>query len=699
MIEHILLNSDIWPSWALYTVAMLVIFMLFICIPKLRKILDLITDHLLGISLVIWLVGVGLYTVGAHTETLGFWANVPRAVIASLKMFLAGSDLSRVSKALQVDNTYMTLFSVTHFVAAMLSVLFVMKLIGFRIKTMLDLWVNSLLSSLRNRSVNIFWGVNEASFVLAEDILEKEKNSTVVFVNTNDIYEDRSSQKIGLKSVLDVMSFSRSEIARIEGMEAMATNCHYDLAAMKEGGEDLFKKLKLRNVRRLIRNSYRTRIFLLSEDEGANINSALNLLHDKTLSQHKDATIYIQAFLNRLNDIYNHYPQYSDDSNIKLQIIDSSYLSVSMLRMNPEHHPVNCVSIDRSTGTVLSPFEALLIGFGETGQEAFRFLYEYASFVAPDGQKSRFACHAIDHDMSRIGGTVRDSMPAITEDELKLYNIELESDAYWKLINDTIGRLNYVVISICDDNASMLAALELYRKAIQTRGNDLHGFRIYVRCYNGQNFKRMNDMAQKMNDVSSTSGGKITIFGDVSELYTYDIIVRNRVMEEAMRFNKAYMQSDETPESAWKQSFGERAINDKLEKNPSCTRLQIIDDINRSIGQNIANSFHRATKAVLMGLDQTDQDKICKFKEITDSREPGKTTYRMADPATQELLLNAARCEHLRWVASHKLLGYTQAPGKCMIRKHHNCLCTWEELDELTRSYDCDVVDTGLGMM
>ena len=71
----------------------------------------------------------------------------------------------------------------------------------------------------------------------------------------------------------------------------------------------------------------------------------------------------------------------------------------------------------------------------------------------------------------------------------------------------------------------------------------------------------------------------------------------------------------------------------------------------------------------------------------------------MADSSTQELLLNVARCEHLRWVASHKLLGYTYAPEKCMISKYHNYLCPWEDLDELTQSYDCNVVDTGMGMM
>ena len=216
------------------------------------------------------------------------------------------------------------------------------KLIGFKIKASIDLFISTLASSFTNKPVNIFWGLNESSFLLAEDICRHERNSEIVFVSTKEIYDDPSAQKIGLKSLLDVMSFSRSEIARIEDMKALAVNCHYDLAGIQKGTKDIFGKIRLKSVRKFIRNSYRTRIFLLSDDESANINSALNLLEDETLKRHKDATIYIHAFSNRLNDIYNHYPQYSKDgSNIKLQTIDTSFLSIAMLKMNPEHHPVN----------------------------------------------------------------------------------------------------------------------------------------------------------------------------------------------------------------------------------------------------------------------------------------------------------------------------------------------------------------------
>ena len=54
--------------------------------------------------------------------------------------------------------------------------------------------------------------------------------------------------------------------------------------------------------------------------------------------------------------------------------------------------------------------------------------------------------------------------------------------------------------------------------------------------------------------------------------------------------------------------------------------------------------------------------------------------------------------EHERWVASHKLLGYTYSPENNFVKKQHKCLCKWECLDETTKSYDCNVVDTTIKM-
>ena len=147
MIKNILTNSPIWPTWALWTLAVVFVFTLFICIPKLRRFLDYISDHLLGVTLIVWCFGIAIYTIGAYEENLGFWTNVPRAIISSTKMFLTGHDLSRMQKDLQADNTYMVLFSLTHFAAALISILFVIKLIGFKIKASIDLFISTLASS------------------------------------------------------------------------------------------------------------------------------------------------------------------------------------------------------------------------------------------------------------------------------------------------------------------------------------------------------------------------------------------------------------------------------------------------------------------------------------------------------------------------------------------------------------------------
>lgn len=700
MKDYILSNIDILSSWVIWMAILISLFTLLICIPRFRKLLDLLTDHLLGISILVWMTGVVLYCLGEYSDELSFWSIAPRSIIYSFKMFLTGSELSRVHESLRQDNTYMILFSLTHFLAALISILFVMKMVGFRIKTTIDLQLKTFFSPLTNKTLNIFWGINEASFTLAEDIYAKEKDGTIIFINDNDIYDDPSSQKLGLKSLLDVMSLSKSEISRIEGMKALASNCHTDLSCIPDDIKDIFKYLKLKNIRKIIKHSYKVRIFLLSDDEMSNINSALNLLKDISLSEHEDTTIYIHTFINRLNDIYNHYPLYSsNETDIKLQIIDTSYISVSLLKMEPEHHPVNLTDIDMETATVRSPMETLIIGFGETGQEAFRFLYEFGSFVGQDGNKVPFRCTAIDRKMQTIAGSVINSMPAITEDELILSNVSLESFEYWALMKEIILKLNYVVITINDDDTSMVTAMELYKYALKERNGRLKNFRIYVRCYKWQNFRRMKDLANKMNKANAGSDGQIIIFGNITELYSYDIIIRNRIMQEAMRFNKAYEKSEDTPEKVWKDIFGEKSINEKLDKYPAYTRMQLIDDINRRISQNISNSFHRHTKAAILRVCLRHVSTKEALKEITASRKSGSTIYTKADKSIQACLTNLAICEHIRWESSHKLLGYTYASEKNLVSKHHDCLLPWKDLDETTRAYDCDVVDTGIEMM
>ena len=101
--------------------------------------------------------------------------------------------------------------------------------------------------------------------------------------------------------------------------------------------------------------------------------------------------------------------------------------------------------------------------------------------------------------------------------------------------------MNYVVISVNDDDLALATAVRLYRQAMQQRGNKLNHFRIYVHCREMGHLARMLDIAKKFNQCNKASGGKIIIFGDKKELYTYDMIIDNTIEQEAKRCEQFYV--------------------------------------------------------------------------------------------------------------------------------------------------------------
>lgn len=96
------------------------------------------------------------------------------------------------------------------------------------------------------------------------------------------------------------------------------------------------------------------------------------------------------------------------------------------------------------------------------------------------------------------------------------------------------------------------------------------------------------------------------------------------------------------------------------------------------------------------GKDETSE-RLRLYYGYVMSREEGTTKYKCSKEDAQ-LLQNIAMVEHERWIASHKLMGYTYNPVNDCVQKHHKCICHWDDLDEVTQSYDCNVVDTTIKM-
>ena len=94
---------------------------------KTSRLLDPISNNLLVVSSVIWLLGVIIYIVGFYREELNWLSVIPRAIISSFKMFVVTNELARVEPQLHDDAVYMSIFSLVHFTAAFITFLFICR--------------------------------------------------------------------------------------------------------------------------------------------------------------------------------------------------------------------------------------------------------------------------------------------------------------------------------------------------------------------------------------------------------------------------------------------------------------------------------------------------------------------------------------------------------------------------------------------
>ena len=281
-------------------------------------------------------------------------------------------------------------------------------------------------------------------------------------------------------------------------------------------------------------------------------------------------------------------------------------------------------------------------------------------------------------------------MPAIGEDELSLIKASIDSTEFWSTINKIINELNYVVIAVNNDATGLSLAVNLFKYALKKRPQKSRKLKIMVRCYKSCNEKRMAEVADNLNN-SIDGNAEIFLFGLEKDLYCYNTVLSDASLAEAKEFNKVYENSELSADEQWEQSFGKSEISRLIEKK-NMSRYHAIYDINRRIAQNISNSTHSHTILVLMGIDNNEH-RLAQFYDYVKSRKSGTSKYK-CNTADATLLLNAAMVEHERWIASHKLMGYTYSETNNHIEKHHKYICPWEEVDETTQSYDCNIVDT-----
>ena len=655
--------------------ALLLFVMVLFLIFRKRILKNLVFRHLKLLAIAVWFFGVILYVIGfnEHGCEWNWLALFLRASLSSVEMFVSHSDLLEVGKSWHHNAWYMTFFSITHFLAVLISTIFIVKAFGLKIKT----WFRKFWWRFKSTgTLYVFYGKSSASLFLvkqvSDNIKKKKEKGRIVY-----IYDEKSEHST---SALSGLRYSFSHLIG----HRLVDNSFEELVV--EDWEGIILPFNTQTLCSSLKWILRkeTKYIFLSGNEKENIDSYKDMLNIGLLDD-VTVTCYCHAARTAENKaLITIRPQNEGKDNIKtwpnLYLIDSSYLSIRELKRNSFAHPVNFVNIQKG-GIVADSFNALVIGFGEAGKEAMSFLYEFSAFLGADDMRSPYKLIAIDRNMDQIKGGYYAQRPALKSNEnLELHKACVNSETYWDIVTKIVSRgLNYVIVSLGDDELNIKTALELYEYVMRYSTNFggkfsyNHGnFVIYVKVSDNR-YEYLRDELYDANVVR--------FYGKEESIFSKDNVFNEKHEGEAQIFEKAYLEA-----------------KSKNEKNKTKTGIEILRKTERSVSQNLSNSYHRATKIKLLTAGMSEESheaflkRLSSLKRVPEDIKDFAGTYWYEENKVRQddetlLMTNVAKCEHLRWNAAIEMLGYEKNEDDCFscceFVMRHNCLTTWDGLHQI----------------
>ena len=600
-----------------------------------------------------------------HTEL----ELVMRSIYGAINLFLFNIDTDAVVGWLENDkglsDAPVLWLHALSIVAGLWTILFVAWIFAKASWMNFKRFWNSL---FKHSNLYIFWGINSRSVRLAKELEATDAYTLFVVGQT----EEEDDLDDGMDSILHQ---GRRRVQLHRALEG--ANASVFIAEKKLIDTDITKRawreMGISLLRRYVEHSENVHFLLLGDNEMENIYTAMRL-SDKQLWGEIDSkiTVHCHARRNNINRAIEH-----QDAHYPITVIDSSHLSVELLKKDVKNHPVQFVDISaKNPGTVSSDFRSLIVGFSESGQDALRFLYEFGAFVADTDHngdtRSAFHCDIVDRHFGpsaqrwiNHATELFDSRNDDNEKSLRVTKHEADyrsNEFYQQILEPALKKgLNYVVISLGDDQSGIALAVDILRYAsvvgrvqMDTPEGDQptsQRFRIYVRSYEGSMYDYLCRIAERYKPY-------IVVFGAEEEMYTKRMLIDNELKQNAMNYFYNYektvaehmhwnFDTKETPESLWEKRRAKFTKDDSLEK---------LLDLRRRESQDYANALHEATKKVL---------------------------YANGAPE-----LRLAQTEHLRWLAAHEIFGFRYGEKRNILRYVHDAILPWSQLSDETRQYD-----------
>lgn len=725
------------------------------CTLRSQRARKYIMRHLLTIAVGIFMLGTGLYIIGFNGE--GSHNNplvlLLRSMLASVEMFVSESELIEVEPALKENPYYMLIFSIVHFLATCVSAALILHILGLRATSFIRMhkgWPPNWLKR-RNLDIYIFFDLSQESLTLARSIYEKARSPLqIIFVRTPQ--EESHHERFSFSHLLSLTNSKNNVAEELTRMNAMLTYSRTGITLGTPTGspKEWAKNVGLTSLWRFInRRAARKFFFCLSPNEENNINTAIAL--HRLFPDTEKEQVFCRAKRSGITQLL---------TTERIRVIDTASLSVKDIRENALYQPVRYVKPDTTLGIATKPFKAVIIGFGDTGQELFKFLYEFSAMVYAKDISTPFECFIIDPKAKVLEQELLSKCPGIRHDKDSLHFMCGRTEDFSREWEALIKEVDYIAVCTNSSEGNLSLGMQLLDMAYRLRDAD-KTLSIFTGIYDSVKFANASYIADYYRQ-HTTQGAQTELFrfelvpfGKREDIFSYANVLQEETIERAKSFHYEYQktklyeyggETEQDPEKEWNKR-AEEFMQDGMSGKAKLTQQEI---------QDMANVYHMTTKKMLMGITRevpaaVSLTRNARGKEAvgcvrassiaedgqrqqTIARILGCAMQRIQDEVTRKeteagwefnslalieqvlgteeqgryktLLQNIARCEHLRWVASNTMLGYTadtdkKDNGKDYIRKTHACMIPYEELLQYpklreTIKYDYNTIWVGI---
>lgn len=697
------------------------------CILRKNTTRKWIMQHLMLCAVLTFISGLFLYIIGFSHEGTEHnpVALLLRSATASMEMFVSESELIEVKPQIVDHPYYMIWFSLTHFLAICISAAFILHILGIRAISYLKM---RLTWRRQKKDLYVFLDLSQESVNLAKDICKSNnegKGFRIVFVKTP--MEDSHLERFSFSHILSFADNRNETIEELMEINALLTYSRKSITIGmddKEWEETIGLNILRNYIKKYTEDIY---FFCLSVNEENNINTAVAL--SKRYSDNERHHIYCHANRDSITDSL---------ASTNLKFIDSSNLAVMELKKKVEYQPVSFVRPDTKTAVATKPFRSIIIGFGETGFEVFRFLYEFSSFVGKESKENPFHCDIIDPKAKQLENSLYLHCPGLEEKVNKdgVHTIlfhEGTIESQRNVVKELISNVDYIVVCTDNEKENLSIGITLLNLAYKYRSNS-DKLAIFIGINDNREYKKAQEIAKFYNKCGrkDKEGNlyefSLVPFGSKKQLFTYKNIIDEEIHNKAKEFYFEYQKTSnlldtkeaykcaENPKKEWEKRREEKKQN-------VAKGLWNKNELTQKEAQDMANAWHIQTKLHLVGACCYCKDK--EYKCV--AKERHAQLYGCIDFVMQKLLVrmekarkceenfrkshefileqiaayehehnipageyqtlfeNLAKCEHLRWDASNRLLSYRtfeKAKGndKHYLQKTHACMVPYEEL-------------------